>query len=247
MSDQGLGTFVAPKGAAGAVIERQRTLNSRTIPPELPTVKELSEKTQVYIFNVGPWAHTQFMGSLGRFIIPACEEGKAYSKALIIPGIVSELYPETERSMKREMSDGYEVALQIIGVGAHMAPSNALTRYGVAVSRQWPPTKEEIATAFEALRKGELEALIREANTAMATGPQALEQVMGNSDRHYIAARLLKKTTAECPWLARTAVSNSQNIDCKFCGEPMKPNLAKCPNCKEIVNQALYEKLTAKV
>ena len=34
-------------------------------------------------------------------------------------------------------------------------------------------------------------------------------------------------------------------VDCKFCGEPIKPNLAKCPNCKEIVNKELYEKLTA--
>jgi len=25
----------------------------------------------------------------------------------------------------------------------------------------------------------------------------------------------------------------------------MKPNLAKCPNCKEIVNKELYEKLSA--
>ncbi len=45
--------------------------------------------------------------------------------------------------------------------------------------------------------------------------------------------------------MMRTINANSTNVECRFCGEPMKPNLAKCPNCKEIVDQALYQKLTA--
>jgi hypothetical protein len=241
-SDQGMGAFVAPRSAAGMVSDRQKSLNTRYVPPVMESVQKLSQETQVYIFNVGPWEHKQQIPG-HRYTIPACKEGKAYSEPIIIPGIFSTLYPQDEKTMKRIDEDGYQVALDIIGIGPGLAPNNALTRYGVAVSRQWPPTKEEVSKAWEALRVGELNTLIAEANSAMAQGPQAAEQTI--RERHMQAARLLKKTAAECPWMARAAANTSNNIDCKFCGEPMKPNLAKCPNCKEIVNKELYEKLSA--
>ena len=171
------------------------------------------------------------------------ERIQKYSDPLVIPGIVSELYPESEASMKRVDSDGYETALQILGIGAHMAPSNSLKHYGVSVSKQWPPTEAEIKEAWENLKSGELEALIREANSAAATGPQSMEQTINS--RHFEAARLLKKSVADCPWLVRST-SVAERVECRFCGEPMKANLAKCPNCKEIVNQKLYDELTAK-
>jgi hypothetical protein len=238
----------------------------------LPDVENLSRQTQVYIFNVGPWQHTQHMGSLGRYIIEACPEGEKYSKPTIIPGIVSELYPESEVSMKRVDSDGFGVALSIVGIGSHMAPTNSLVRYGVAISRHWPPTKQQckdckrpphadpilkhdgsvicagntaeypIQAAWEALKSGELDALIREANAAAATGPQAVEQTI--RERHFQAARLLKKSNADCPWLIRS-VETAERKECWACGEPMKVGLPRCPNCKEIVDKALYEKLSA--
>jgi len=235
--------FEAPRGAAPALAETHRRMNTRSVPPVLAAVEALSKQTQVYIFNVGPWQHIQHMGSLGRYIIPPCPEGKKYSDPLVIPGIVSELYPESEASMKRVDSDGYETALQILGIGAHMAPSNSLKRYGVSVSKQWPPTEAEIKEAWENLKSGELEALIREANSAAATGPQSMEQTINS--RHFEAARLLKKSVGDCPWLVRST-SVAERVECKFCGEPMKANLAKCPNCKEIVNQKLYDELIAK-
>ena len=243
MSDRGMGAFVAPRTAEATISGRQRELNSRYVPPVMDSVKKLSEDTQVYIFNVGPWSHQQYVGA-GHFFIPACEEGRQYSEPVIIPGIFSTLYPQDEKTMKRIDEDGYQVALDIVGVGPGLAPTNSLRRYGVDVCRQWPPTKSEVAKAFEALRVGELNSLIAEANSAMAQGPQAAEQTI--RARHHQAAALLKKTTAECPWMARNAANTSQNVDCKFCGEPMKQNLAKCPNCKEIVNAELYAKLTAK-
>jgi hypothetical protein len=113
----------------------------------------------------------------------------------------------------------------------------------VAICRQWPPTQSEIATAWEALRVGELNTLIAEANSAQAHGEVAVNNTI--RERHYEAARMLKKTVAECPWIGRATSNTSHNVDCSFCGEPIKPNLAKCPNCKEIVNKELYAKLTA--
>lgn len=241
-SDTGLGTFVAPRSAAGAVAERQKSLNTRYVPPQMESVERLSKETQVYIFNVGPWSHDQRTGA-GRFQIPACEEGKQYSEPVIIPGIFSHLYPQDEKSMRRIDEDGYAVALDVVGIGVGLAPTNALTRYGVAICRQWPPSKSEVAKAWEALRVGELNLLVTEANRAMAQGPAEVDKTI--RERHYQAARMLKKTVAECPWLGQAVANTSNNVDCKFCGEPIKPNLAKCPNCKEIVNKELYQKLTA--
>ncbi len=241
--EPGLGVFKAPKGSEQILMNRGRQLNARSVPPMPPSIAKLSKDTQVYIFNVGPWQHTQYMGSLGRKIVPACPEGQKHSKPLIIPGIVSELYPDSESSMKRIDSEGHDVAMQIIGVGAHMAPSNALTRYGVAVCRQWPPTKTEIDFAWKALVEGELEGLIQEANSAAARGPAAVEQTI--NERHYQAARLLKKSAADCPWMNRS-VETRERVECKFCGEPMKTGIPRCPNCKEIVDQVLYDSLTAK-
>jgi hypothetical protein len=208
----------------------------------MESVQKLSKETQVYIFNVGPWGHTQMTGA-GRFFIPACAPGKQYSEPVIIPGIFSHLYPQDEKSMRRIDEDGHAVALDIVGIGVGLAPANSLTRYGVAISRQWPPTKSEIATAWEALRVGELNTLIAEANSAQAQGEVAVNNTI--RERHYEAARMLKKTVAECPWIGRATSNTSHNVDCSFCGEPIKPNLAKCPNCKEIVNKELYAKLTA--
>lgn len=242
-SDSGMGAFVSPRSAAVDVQNRQRTLNTRYVPPVMESVQKLSEQTQVYIFNVGPWSHQQYVGA-GHFYIPACEEGKQHSEPVIIPGIFSTLYPQDEKTMKRMDEDGYTVALDVVGIGPGLAPNNALTRYGVAICRQWPPSKSEIAKAWEALRVGELNSLIAEANAAYSSGPQEAERTI--RDRHHQAARMLKKTAAECPWMARNAANTSQNVECKFCGEPMKPNLAKCPNCKEIVDQALYDSLMAK-
>ncbi len=242
-SDSGMGAFVSPRSAAGAVADRQKNLNTRYVPPQMESVQKLSQETQVYIFNVGPWAHNQFTGA-GRFHIPACEPKKRHSDPVIIPGIFSHLYPQDEKSMRRIDEDGYAVARDIVGIGVGLAPANSLTRYGVAICRQWPPTQSEIATAWEALRVGELNTLIAEANSAQAQGEVAVNNTI--RERHYEAARMLKKTAAECPWMGRATANTSSNVDCKFCGEPMKPNLAVCPNCMRVTNKKLLAELEAK-
>lgn len=241
--DSGLGVFISPKSSQADVLGRQRDLNTRFVPPELEAIQEISEARKVYIFNVGPWQHIQYMGSLGRKIVPACPEGQKYSEPLVIPGIVEELYPDTEKSMKRIHHDGLKFAEAIVGIGPHMLPGNSLTRVGVAICKQWPPKKEEIAAAWNALAEGELADLIREANSAAATGPKAMEETI--SPRHYMAARLLNKGVADCPWIGR-ATETRARVECKFCGEPMKTGIPRCPNCKEIVDQELYDKLSKK-
>lgn len=242
VEDRGLGVFAAPRGAERQVFDRQKALNYREVPPVLEIIEQLSKEKQVYIFNVGPWNHMQYVGA-GAFNIPACPEGKAYSEPVILPGIFGHLYPNDEKTMRRIDEDGWKVAQDILGIGPGLSPRNSLTRYGVSACKQWPPSKSEVAQAWEALRQGEFADIIKEANSAAAQGEKAMEQTI--NERHFQVARILKKTKAECPWTERATANTSNNVDCKFCGDPIKPNLAKCPNCKEIINKELYEKLTA--
>lgn len=216
-----------------------REMNSGRRLADIPdSIRELSEKTQVYIFNVGPWSHTQMMGSFGSVRIPACKEGEPISEPVVIPGIPTEQYPMNEAQMTAMMYDGWNHAHEIIGIGKHLSPNNALTQYGVGVSRQWPPTAEEMEAAHVALRK-RLEFLVNEANMAVAQGPKIAEETI-RPDQHFIAARLLKKTSAECPWMDRS-MKAAERIACPFCGEPVETGLPKCRNCHEIIDQAAYD------
>src|SRR6185437_11067536 len=102
--------------------------------------EELSEKSKVYIFNVGPWAITQSCGSLGSKHIPACPEGKEYSEPLVLDGLCIERYPLREGTMDLLMhknATGWNVAGEIIGAKwtPHTLPGNSLEKYGIFRSR----------------------------------------------------------------------------------------------------------------
>ena len=74
----GRGKIITAKEAAGRVAEEIRG-ERMTAPSTIPSMKRLILEKSVYIFNVGPWAKTQFMGSLGRFFIPANAVGSPCS------------------------------------------------------------------------------------------------------------------------------------------------------------------------
>ena len=243
--DTGVGVLYVKPSDRAAVENRNRELNTKSV-PELPDmIQQLSEEKALFIFNVGPWPHTVF-SNYGRMYIPACPEGKEHSEALKIPGVPSMPYPDSESSMKLhlEKGGGEYLAQQILGIGPHMHPGNSLLRYGVFVAKQWPPTKEEIQKAKDALYKGELTSLVSEADQAAAEGPKASENTI--RDRHQTAARMLKLSVADHPWMGRFQGASMARTECKFCGEPMKAGLPKCPNCKEVVDQAAYDRMKGK-
>ena len=235
-----------PQGSA-ELLSRKRQLDAARKIPELPeTIRKLSESTRVYIFNVGPWKQQQLMGSLGTYVIPACPAGKEYSAPVVIDGIVSELYPINEGEYKRMMSDGFEVAIQIIGgssefpeLSKQLVPSNSLEKYGVFVSRTNPPSQAAVQKA-KARFRGECNNLINEANSALAQGPKLAEETI--REQHFIAARELGKTPAECPWLDRS-VEVRERKECGFCGVMVAETVVKCPNCHEILDREAYNRM----
>lgn len=234
--------FAGSAQSLGPLVEGVARLNGKgRRTQKIPKmIQKLSDESKVYIFNVGPWKQNQSMGSLGTFYIPECEDGKQYSKPLAIDGLVIEHYPLRENVldvlMDEEGSTGWEIAHQIIGIGKQLSPSNSLTRYGVFVSRSNPPAKEDVTKAREALHQ-HCQVLVNEANQSITEGNS--RQTI-DPKQHFVAARILKKTVAECPWLSRD-VNTEERKSCDVCGAPYRVGNIVCPN-NHIVDMAAYEK-----
>jgi len=226
--------------AARAAHAEMRAMNaSRQIPRLPPAFREASDATKVYIYNVGPWTQERLMGSLGRFRIAGCPPEKEYTGPLVIDGVVTEYYPVNELRMDPLMDEGLYVAQQIIGVGAHLHPANSWVPYGVFLSRSNPPTKEELKEALRELWKKYLQ-LVAEADSAYSRGPKAAEDTI-QPEVHFVAARALRKTVTECPWL-RNAELPAQRAACPGCGVTYPVGIMKCRDCGYILDKPAYDK-----
>lgn len=237
-------------GTREGVLAHSREVNGSRFVPTLPDfIKEVSDQHRVYIFNVGPWPHKRELGSAGTYLIPACLEGKEYSEPLILNGIEDEPYPINERTCTTlpkagkagQLSgsgEGSDLAQQIIGVGPHVAPNSSLIPFGVFASTNKVPTKAELVKAQAALNAKYLE-LVRLASEAHARGPNAVSEVI-DPDWHFVAARKLLKTVAECPWLANSSAP-AKRENCPSCGTVYDIGIMKCRDCGFILDKARYD------
>lgn len=241
-----IGAFEAPASSALAITDVMRKFNGagRKINRVPSLVQKASDAEKVYIFNVGPWAQNVSMGSLGTFHIPACEEGKAHSTALVIDGLVIEYYPLRENVMDalidEEGSTGWNVAHQIIGVGKQLAPNNSLVKYGLFVSRTNTPSKADLDKARLALHKHCTD-LVNDANTSVTEGNS--KDVI-RPEQHFVAARILKKTVAECPWLSRE-VQQADRAACPGCGTVYTVGIIMCRECEYVLDMDKHKKAVA--
>lgn len=210
---------------------------NRHIPPMLDIVKKVSNENKVYIFNVGPWAQSRLLGSLGQFFIEPCPEGKDYSKPIVLNGIVREYYPINEMKMEPIDEDGDFIAQQILGVGPHLSPRASFVPYGVFISHNNPPLKAEVEKAKGELHKLFLE-LVTQADLAYSMGPKSADDTI-RPETHFVAARALGKTETDCAWL-KNAVVPAERKECPSCGARYKLGLILCRECKFILDPKKY-------
>ncbi len=233
------GSHAAPEIERGIYDHVRRMNASRHVPQMLPMLKEISEKNRVYIFNVGPWMQQRPLGSAGTWTIPACPEGKEYSDPVVIDGLVREMYPDNEAQMKSLGDvDGMEFAMQILGVGPHLSPRNSFIPFGIFASRNQKPTKAEIDEARGRLRETFRE-LVAEADRAYAQGPKLAEETI-RPETHFVAARALRKSEAECPWL-KNAQAPAARDSCPSCGGVYNVGIMKCRDCGYILDKKRYD------
>jgi hypothetical protein len=189
--------------------------NSRFIPETPDIYRQVSEQNRVYLFNVGPWKHVREMGSAGTFIMYPCPEGKEYSEPLALNGVVEEPYPISEAQCTVLTTTGTALAEQIMGIGPHTSPNSSLVPFGVFMDTSEVPSKQKLAEAKRRLSEKYLE-FVREANEAYAQGPAGRSII--NPDYHFVAARKLRKTAAECRWL-EDSEAPAERSNCPGCGE----------------------------
>lgn len=215
----------------------------RRLPPVLKEIQRVAEREQVHIFNVGPWSESVSLGSWGSVWIPACPKGDRYIHCHTFPGIYNEPYPG-DGNFIVEPVPGMLMAQCLLGEGPDLRNtplSESRRKYGVFIgSVVGPdgikPMDAEINAAMKALEEY-MHELILEANKAHADGPREAESRIGS--RHRLAAMIANRT--DLPWIREQ--TPQKRVPCQFCGEMISTNLAKCPKCMEIIDQARYNEL----
>lgn len=251
--------------------EAQRRINQelgdkvgkRRVPPVLPSVKRLMENETVHVFNVGPWPHPVFMGSLGRYFIPACEEGQPkewerneanqwvpsdfitdprneFAAMKPLPGIVQEPVPTDEKQNHWSQDEGRYVAEQIVGIGIQRPKAWSLERVGVFIADKKVPSKKELADAREELRKYMM-SMIQEARTAYGVGPKELESVR-RAELHDVCARWMNLNDE--PWMVHTNPEARQK--CPVCSTLTDGGTILC-RCGYIFDEAAYAKVKSRM
>jgi len=213
--------------------------SSRHIPPTPAIYQRVSQENRLFIFNVGPWRHKRELGSAGTFFIPACPEGKDYSDPVIIMGVVEEPYPINEVKCENLITEGTDLANQVLGEGPFIPKSTSFRPFGVFISNSEKPTKEELAAAKAELAQKYLE-LVNEASTAFANGHKEAQEVI-RPEWHFVAARALRKSEAECPWLGNTQTPAARS-ECPGCGVVYKVGVIKCKDCGFVLDKPRYDK-----
>lgn len=216
-------------------------LNRQTnVPPMPPAMAAAMEQNKVYIFNVGPKQWSRPMGSLGSFIIPACELGERYSKALMyrgsegLPSIIPETVVKTVEGTTIEMAwnfdtEGKKLAMDIVGFGAFHAEDEDLRPYGVFIAGGPVPTELEIDEANARLND-RYDKLVRAAdqmfqvNGGMQTGDNGVSYP-GITQDHVEAVKALG---LDRPW----ARINKRMESCPACARPIPVGAIRCTHAE---------------
>jgi hypothetical protein len=230
------------------ISKREAVRVASNIPPMPAPMRAAMERDKIYIFNVGPRAWGRAMGSLGSFLIPACEPGESCSPALSyqgkpgLPSFLAETVVKTVEGTTVEYvwdfsTVGRHLANDIVGIGAYHSPEDDLSPYGVFIAAGPVPTDEEIETANSAMFE-RYDRLVREAdqkhqvNGGMEVGDNGVSYP-GITKDHVEAVKALG---LDRPW----AKVNRQLVPCPACERPIPQHAVRCTHseCGAVLDEA---------
>lgn len=211
-------------------VSHEATRRNGKIVPKLPKqLHELCTRPFYYIFNVGPWQWSQQLGGRGTRVVPACPEGKPYSDPLELPKLDNETVASDMNKMENRQEDGIEVVNAVLLEGYGYRPEGSLRHWGVSVIEHWPPTKDDLVLPTMELN-AKFDELIAEADKHYEQ--HKYEDI---TEFHRLAARRRKLAKG---WMN----ANPDLVPCAACGTDVKPNIAVCPQCGAVLDEALARK-----
>lgn len=185
----------------------------------------------VYIYNIYNRPHSRNLGSLGTYLIPACKPGQPYSRPLVIKGVMSDEYDQGDGNgnMGCNAMEGRKVAVDdIIGRKSYSPNLGLMTTnlewWGVFAAQQEKPGKEELSLAKERLIQF-MTLMVNDGDRLFAERDPKFQPLEVHRDA--------------CNYLGLARDWNAapvQQTECENCGTMVKPTIARCPNCKGIVN-----------
>jgi hypothetical protein len=214
---------------------------------------------EIYVYNVSTiFQWSPRIQGRGNVIIQKCKPGQKVSEPLVIPGVMIRDYDAGNRNRQAYTEEGIDIAEDILGCSKEMPglPQNDLTGYGCFYL---------VGEKFEDLSPTEQEKILSEANAkhdrkchekVLEADGLAGSEVTRRwiSDPYRLAALHLSQKNAyrdgDKSMLTRTWVGGPRSgaltpvSECVWCGYEHKKGLAVCPNCKNILNQELFDKLS---
>lgn len=189
-----------------------------------PIPESLRRNPPIYIFNIYQKKHTRYLGTLGTFHIPACEDGQKYSAPVVVKGDYFDEFDRGEGDLGWTYDSGEDVAKDILN--ERNRDGGDLSAWGVFISNSEEPTRAELMKAREKLTAKMREVLA--AGDALALqGDQGLAKIQ---EQHRKAAHYLKQHRS---W---TSAEPEAMRDCHGCGAFVRQTLPRCPQCKAPFN-----------
>ena len=195
-----------------------------------------------YIYNVSPiWSWSRPIQNKGNVFIPKRGKDEKVSMAAEVPPFLVRDFDKGNGTRQQMLEEGIAITEDILGCSTEYPglAANNLLNYGCFYT----------TTPFEELPEEKQQALLDEANQKhhVMCQEKILEADQLHSANHtawitemYRLCALFEKE--DRPWVAKRGKQNPTE-ECRFCGWENKRGIAKCANCKEIVNQELYDEL----
>lgn len=209
-------------------------------------------KARRYIYNVSPiFAWKRRAGGQG-FFVPKRHDGERVSHALVVLPASVRYVVKGEGVAEPVITLAEEMVKDILGAYDNPRKKGYDLREAGCFSTETPleklPAEEREEILAEAEEKHRLFCAkkVLQADELWPDAKMKLN-VIEIHRRCLLFLQSLDPTSHEWDrdWAARRGQKKAATVECKFCGYEVKPGLAKCPNCKEVLDAKLYAKLQA--